>query len=151
MRHILTLIGFIIQTSMVYGQIISLNPTGAGPEESATIVFDASQGNKELMGATKVYIHHGVVTDMVNEISWKYVKGNWGKDDGIGEMTKVQGEANKWQITLNPRIRTYFGVPASENIFRIACVFRNADGTKKEPLLPVTMDGVQWLPIVIST
>ena len=136
MRHILTLIGFIIQTSMVYGQIISLNPTGAGPEESATIVFDASQGNKELMGATKVYIHHGVVTDMVNGISWKYVKGNWGKDDGIGEMTKVQGEANKWQITLNPRIRTYFGVPVSENIFRIACVFRNADGTKKGTIAP---------------
>ncbi|MBK9735029.1 MAG: DUF4961 domain-containing protein [Saprospiraceae bacterium] len=113
---------------------ITLNPTGAAAEDAATLTFDASLGNKELLGATKVYMHHGVVTDNISGIQWKYVKGNWGKDDGIGEMTKVSGEANKWQITFNPNIRAYFGVPAGTNIFRISCVFRNVDGTKKGTL-----------------
>ncbi|MBC7886217.1 MAG: T9SS type A sorting domain-containing protein, partial [Saprospiraceae bacterium] len=64
------------------------------------------------------------------------VKGNWGLDDGVGEMTKVSGESNKWMFTFNPNIRAYFGVPAGENIFRISCVFRNADGSKKGTLTP---------------
>ena len=115
---------------------ISLTPTGAGPDDSATIIFDAALGNKELMGATKVYIHHGVVTDKIDGTAWKYVKGNWGQDDDIGLMTKVPGEANKWQFTINPNIRAYFGVPAGENIFRISCVFRNAAGTVKGTLAP---------------
>jgi 1,4-alpha-glucan branching enzyme len=115
---------------------ITLTPTGAGPDDSATIIFDAALGNKELMGATKVYIHHGVVTDKVDGTAWKYVKGNWGQDDGVGLMTKVAGEANKWQFTINPNIRAYFGVPPGENIFRISCVFRNAAGTVKGTLTP---------------
>ncbi len=121
----------LIISSFLLGQIVSIQPAGAGPEAPITLIFDASQGNKELMGASKVYIHQGVVTDKVNGTAWKYVKGNWGKDDGVGLMTKVSGQANKWQITFNPTLRSYFGVPATENIFRIACVFRSADGTKK--------------------
>ncbi len=136
MRHIFFVLIVIIQTNLAYSQIITLNPTGAGSDESAVLVFDASQGNKELSGANKVYMHHGVVTDKINGTAWKYVKGNWGQDDGIGEMSKVAGEANKWQITFNPNIRTYFGVPTGENIFRISCVFRSADGTQKATITP---------------
>src|SRR5690606_37419450 len=83
------------------------------------------------LGASKVYMHHGVVTDIPDGTAWKYVKGNWGLDNGVGEMEKVAGENDKWQITFSPNIRSYFAVPAGENIFRIACVFRSADGTKK--------------------
>lgn len=135
MRHMSLLIFQLFLFSALDAQI-SLIPTSAGPEESATIIFDASLGNKELLGATKVYMHHGVVTDKVDGTAWKYVKGNWGLDDGVGQMTKVPGEANKWQITINPNIRAYFGVPAGENIFRISCVFRNANGTVKGTLPP---------------
>ncbi|MBK8625800.1 MAG: T9SS type A sorting domain-containing protein [Saprospiraceae bacterium] len=130
MRQII-FFAFLLSVNSLLGQFVTLNPSTARPEESATLIFDANQGNKELVGATKVYMHHGVVTDKVNGTAWKYVKGNWGQDDGIGLMTKVNGEANKWQITFNPSIRAHFGVPVGENIFRISCVFRSADGTKK--------------------
>lgn len=113
------------------GQMVRITPATAGGEEAVTLLFDASQGNKELMGANKVYVHHGVVTDGPSGTSWKYVKGNWGKDDGIGLMTKVPGEANLWQIALTPSVRSYFGVPGAEKIYRLACVFRSADGIKK--------------------
>lgn len=135
MRHMSLFLSLILLCNFLNAQI-SLTPTGAGPDDSATIIFDAALGNKELMGATKVYIHHGVVTDKIDGTAWKYVKGNWGQDDGIGLMTKVPGEANKWQFTINPNIRAYFGVPAGENIFRISCVFRNAAGTVKGTLAP---------------
>lgn len=135
MRHILLSILFFCTYSL-HAQLVKLDPGSAGPDQSVTLIFDANQGNKELVGASKVYLHHGVVTDKIDGTAWKYVKGNWGQDDGIGLMTKVSGEANQWQITFNPTIRTYFGVPVGENIFRISCVFRSADGTKKGTLAP---------------
>lgn len=135
MRHIITFIT-IFQFIFLQAQIVTLTPQGAGPDDLVTLTFDANEGNKELLNASKVYLHHGVVTDKVNGTAWKYVKGNWGKDDGVGEMTKVSGQANKWQITFNPNLRTYFGVPTGENIFRISCVFRSADGSKKGTIAP---------------
>lgn len=121
------LLGHIIGTA----QIIELLPSGAGSDDEITLIFDAAQGNKELKGASKVYIHHGVVTDGPNGTSWTLVKGNWGKDDGIGLMTKVPGSDDKWQIKFTPTLRQYFNANANTNLFRIACVFRNPDGSKK--------------------
>ena len=92
-------------------QMVVLQPTSAGPDEAATIIFDANSGNKELKGASKVYVHHGVVTDKVNGTAWKYVKGNWGIDDGIGEMTRVSGETDKWQMTFISEPSFIFGMP----------------------------------------
>ena len=135
MRHIATFL-FFISASSLLGQFVSLMLSGAGATDKVTIIFDASQGNRELLGASKVYMHHGAVTDSPNGTSWKYVKGNWGKDDGVGEMTKVPGQTNKWQYTFSPNVREYFGVPTNENIFRISCVFRNADGSKKGTIIP---------------
>lgn len=134
MRHIYIFILLVLLTKNVSSQLISLNPATFGPDEAVTITFNANEGNKELVGASKVYMHHGVVTDKVDGTAWSYVKGNWGKDDGVGLMTKVPGESDKWSITLNPNIRAYFGVPAGQNIFRISCVFRNEEGTVKGTL-----------------
>ena len=117
-------------------QIVSLSPTGAGAEDSLVLTFDATQGNGELTGESKVYIHHGVVISGPNGTDWNYVIGNWGQDDGVGEMAPVPGETDKWQITMAPSVRDYFGVPANENIFRISCVFRSADGNKKGTIAP---------------
>ena len=121
---------------IAWTQMAYLQPTGAGPDDPVTLFFDASQGNRELEGAAKVYVHHGVVTDGPDGTSWQYVKGNWGQDDGIGEMQKVTGQDNLWSIELTPSIRSYFGVPAGENIFRISCVFRSADGNVKGTQAP---------------
>jgi hypothetical protein len=55
--------------------------------------------------------------------------GNWGQDDGIGQMTKVPGEANKWEVSITPR--NYYQVPAGTSVYRLGMVFRNADGSKE--------------------
>ncbi|RME92095.1 MAG: T9SS C-terminal target domain-containing protein [Bacteroidetes bacterium] len=128
---LLTLSGFSLQA-----QFITLNPSSASAEDSATLIFDASAGNGELAGAEKVYLHHGVVTDSPDGTDWQYIRGNWGQDDGIGEMTRVPGQTDKWQISFTPSIREYFNVPEGVNIFRIAGVFRSADGSIKGTIAP---------------
>lgn len=124
--------------SNIHGQIITINPKNATGDDQVTLTFDASQGNNELMGSDQVYVHLGVITDKPDGNTWKYVMGNWGKDDGIGKMTKT-GD-NKWSITFSPTLRQYFKVPTSETIFRLACVFRNADGSKKGTVAPGKYD-----------
>lgn len=119
-------------------QIITLNPVSASGEDAVTLIFDASKGNAELKNTDQVYVHMGVIIDKPDGTTWKYVQGNWGKDDGIGKMTNIGN--NKWSIAMNPTIRQYFNVPNSENIFRLACVFRNADGSKKGTIAPDKYD-----------
>ncbi|MCB0705339.1 MAG: T9SS type A sorting domain-containing protein [Saprospiraceae bacterium] len=117
-------------------QIVSLSPSNAGPDDSVILTFNAAEGNGELIGADKVYIHHGVVTDAPDGVDWQYVIGNWGADDGVGLMTQAPGETDIWQIELSPTIREYFGVGIAEEIFRISAVFRSADGNTKGTIAP---------------
>lgn len=117
-------------------QMVSLSPPDAGAGDNAILIFDASEGNGELIGASKVYLHHGAIIDGPTSTNWQYVIGNWGADDGIGEMTPVAGETDKWQIDFTPTILEYYGVPSNEDIFRLSLVFRNADGTIKATLAP---------------
>lgn len=118
----------ILSATLAFSQV-TIDPTCFGDEDEITIVYDATQGSSGLVGASKVYMHAGVITDSPTGSSWKHVVGDWGQDNGIGEMTKVSGESNKWEITLTPR--TYFDVPASETIYRLGMVFRNEDGSKE--------------------
>jgi hypothetical protein len=75
-------------------------------------------------------MHSGVVlndTDAPGGSDWEYVVGNWGQDDGIGDMTAVAGETDKWEISLN--IEDYYGLPEGTNVNFLSFVFRSADGS----------------------
>ena len=92
--------------------------------------MDATKGNQGLNNYTPtsdVYVHVGVITNLSSSPSdWKYVKFTWATTPAAAQAT-YQG-ANKWQYTINS-IRTFFGVPGAETIFRIAILFRNGAGT----------------------
>ena len=68
---------------------VSIEPRCFKDTDEIVITYDATKGTTGLIGATKVYMHSGVITDSPTGTSWQYVIGNWGADDGIGEMTKV--------------------------------------------------------------
>ncbi|MDI9356506.1 MAG: alpha-amylase family glycosyl hydrolase, partial [Chitinophagaceae bacterium] len=116
-------------------QIVILNPSTATAEDSVEIIYDPSLNttSSSILGtntplstaATSIYMHSGVVT-VSNGTKWSNIIGNWGKDDGIGKMRKITG-TNKWRIKILPR--AYYNVPEGTNIFRLAMVFRNAEGT----------------------
>ncbi|MGB3466332.1 MAG: hypothetical protein WBA74_13725, partial [Cyclobacteriaceae bacterium] len=125
---------FVILTHFsVNAQIVTISPADASLDDEITITYDATLGNPAgLIGADKVYMHSGVVTENLELPSgedWQNVVGNWGEDDGIGEMTKVEGETDKWQITLSPDARSYYGLGENDEAFYLAMVFRNADGS----------------------
>jgi glycosidase len=119
-------------SSLSLAQTVTLSPANPTPNQSVTLTFDAT--GTSLVGESKVYMHSGLVTTNTatpGSGDWKFVKGNWGKDDGIGLMAAVTGQANKWQIALAPTMLQYYGAPDGTNIFWLALVFRNAAGTKQ--------------------
>lgn len=128
MKRFFLLFLWILSATVTFSQV-TVDPTCFGDEDEITVVYNAYQGTTGLVGASKVYIHAGVITDSPTGTSWQHVVGNWGADDGIGEMTEIPGEPDKWEITLTPR--SYFNVPAEETIYRLGMVFRNADGSKE--------------------
>jgi hypothetical protein len=96
-----------------------------------TITYDATQGVSALGGATKVYMHSGGndVAGPLDGSCWNYVVGNWGQDDGIGEMTSVGTDL--WQITIDPV--AYYSQAAngpvpSASVARVGMVFRDEVG-----------------------
>jgi PKD repeat protein len=98
---------------------ISISPFG----DSLTIVYDATQGQTQLIGANKVYFHSGYqLVAFGPVIGWV---GNWGQDDGLGQMTNIGTDL--WKITIN--IHSYFSLSSSVNINALEMVFRNADGS----------------------
>ncbi len=108
--------------------VVSVSPVLPTDNVPVTVSFDAS--STALAGATKVYMHAGVSTSQTSPTSFNYTKGNWGQDDGVGQMTNIGG--NNWQITLNSGLRNYFVVPSDKDIFGLNFLFRNANGTQKE-------------------
>ncbi len=109
--------------------VVVLSPALPTADEPVTIIYDASQGVSGLAGASKVYMHSGVVLSGPEGTAWNNVVGNWGQDNGLGEMTPVEGEPNKWQITL-PSVRAYYNLDNGVPVFRLGMVFRNAAGTQ---------------------
>ena len=113
----------------VSGGIITLNPAFPTAEEEVTITYDSKKGISSFNAPEKIYMHSAAITSGPDGENWGNVVGNWGMDDGIGEMTAVEGEPGKWQITL-PSIREYYSVEEGLPVFRLGMVFRNTDGSE---------------------
>lgn len=135
MRRIILLFVPFLMSIQVFSQLVTLSPCQSpSPEQEVTLTFDAN--GTPLAGETKVYAHAGVVITDTNSPTgsdWTAVKGNWGQDNGVGLMTAVPGEPNKWTLVLGPTLRNYFNAltPADAPIFWLAVVFRNANGSKQ--------------------
>lgn len=112
-------------------QVVTSTPSFVTESGSCVIVFDAAQGNKGLLGFTgEVYAHTGVITNLSTSSSdWKYVKAVWTENITACKLTSLGN--NKWQLTISPDIRTFYGVTNSEEtIKQLAFVFRSADCTR---------------------
>ena len=107
------------------GNPITLSAVTTGNEsaDSLTIVYDATQGVSGLVGASTVYMHSGLEENQFGQ--WEHVTGNWGVDDGVGQMTNIGTDL--WSITIH--VESYYGVVQGTNQEGIFMVFRNADGS----------------------
>ena len=98
--------------------------SGQSGLDSLRITYDASQGVSGLSGSPKVYMH-SAIQEVPFNTDWLYPVGNWGVDNGIGEMTNIGGDT--WEITIH--VESYYGYPGGTNVNGLWMVFRNADGT----------------------
>ncbi|MBN1416663.1 MAG: T9SS type A sorting domain-containing protein [Bacteroidales bacterium] len=110
-------------------QLITTSPAIPLDSYEVTVTFDATQGDKGLMGFTgDVYAHMGVITDKsTSGGDWKYVKADWNVN--LPECKFERIGTDLYQLILSPTIRDFFGVPDGEKILYIAFVFRSPDGS----------------------
>lgn len=96
-------------------------------DEAFTLTFDAAKGNAALQNiSSDIYIYTGVITDKSTGASdWKYVKSaSFSSPDPAAKMTPIGN--GKFQISLSPR--SFYGVPAGEQILQLVMLFRTGDG-----------------------
>ena len=99
-------------------------------DQPVTITVDTNSSDSDCNGfnnPTKVYMHSGI-GDNSNAFGFSVV-GNWGQDDGVGEMSS-NGDGT-FSITITPQ--TYYSLTQTQadNATQIGMVFRNANGTEE--------------------
>jgi glycosidase len=109
---------------------VTLNPGAIEIDQPVTITVDINSTDSDCNGLSnpsKVYMHSGI-GDNSNAFGFSVI-GNWGQDDGIGEMTN-NGDGT-YSITITPQ--TYYGLTQTQadNATQIGMVFRNDDGTQE--------------------
>jgi len=126
----LTLIFLALLFTRVYAQVTT-NPAIPIVGQPVMITFDATQGTAGLKDYTgDVYAHTGVITNLSSSGNdWKYVIAEWSVNVSKAKMTRVS--ANIYELQITPDIRSFYGVPAGEQIKQMAFVFRSADGSKE--------------------
>lgn len=115
-----------ICSQFIYSQVLTWTPRFATADDSISIIYDATQGNGALANVFPVYAHTGVITNLsTTPNDWRYVKTQWNQNTAANTMQYLGN--NKWRIAFH--IRSYYGVPLSEQVLELAFVFRNANGT----------------------
>ncbi|MDM8003898.1 MAG: hypothetical protein QUS66_13560, partial [Bacteroidota bacterium] len=110
-------------------QVVTANPVFPVASGPVVITFYADHGNMALKDyAGDVYAHTGVITSAsTGPTDWKYVIAGWAVNTPKAKLTKIS--ANVYTLTISPSIREFYGVPAGEQIQKLAFVFRNSDGS----------------------
>ncbi|SHI88281.1 Por secretion system C-terminal sorting domain-containing protein [Hymenobacter daecheongensis DSM 21074] len=131
LRLVLCLLALLTGLPAAHAQVVTAQPASFRETDPVTLTFDATQGNAELANFTgDVYIWTGVVTNLsANNTQWRHVKSPaFNQADPAALMTRDATNPNLYRITLTPR--TFYPVPANEQILRLGMIFKNADGTK---------------------
>ncbi|SDG93474.1 alpha-amylase family glycosyl hydrolase [Winogradskyella thalassocola] len=120
---------FIVFSYFAHAQV-SLSVSAIEVDQPVTITVDANSTDSNCNGLnnpTKVYMHSGIGN---NSDAFGFgVVGNWGQDDGVGEMTN-NGDGT-FSITITPQ--TYYGITQAQanSATQIGMVFRNESGNQE--------------------
>jgi 1,4-alpha-glucan branching enzyme len=137
MKNFFTLLLCIINFAFAgKSQLLTWTPDFPKENDNIVITMDATKGNQGLLNytlTTDVYVHIGVITNKSTSANdWKYVKfPNFNTVYAQAQCTYPGN--NKWQYTITGGLRSYFGITdATEFIQKIAILFRNGNGSKKQ-------------------
>ena len=113
-----------------FSQVLSYNPNPFEVNQPVTITVDIASDEtncNSINNPSSVYMHSGIGDD---NSPWGFsVIGNWGQDDGVGQMSD-NGDGT-WSITITPS--DYFNLDTNQSSLatRMGLVFRNEDGTQE--------------------
>ncbi|MDY6801095.1 MAG: alpha-amylase family glycosyl hydrolase [Bacteroidota bacterium] len=110
-------------------QVVTTIPEFPTAGNDVTVYFDATQGNQALMDYNgDIYAHTGLITEnSSNSTDWQYVIAGWSENTEKAKLTKVS--TNYYQLEITPSINDFYEVAEGEEVFKLAFVFRNSDGT----------------------
>ena len=113
------------------GQVVTTQPSPFRDTAPVTLIFDATKGDAGLKDFTgDVFIYTGVVTESTTGVTWTHVKSpDFSVGDPSSKMTRSATNPNLYTITFTPRT-FYPSVLTTEKIYRLAMLFKNADGSK---------------------
>lgn len=124
----LAAIAFFIHISVVsFAQICWLKPENPKVTDTVTLYFNAAEGNRALADQPgDVYIHTGVITNKsIDAHDWKYVIGNWGKDDQSLKMKREGKNLYSFRFVIN----SFYMLRPEDVVNQLVYVFRNMDGS----------------------
>ena len=108
---------------------VSLDVSTIEVDQPVTITVDTNNFTDTncngLNNPSKLYMHSGI-GDNSNAFGFNVV-GNWGQDDGVGEMTS-NGDGT-FSITITPQTYYSLSQAQADAATQMGVVFRNADGT----------------------
>ena len=115
------LISLLFLPFTLFSQVLRVNPSNPRADDIVSVVFDASKGNKALLGYTgEVYAHTGVILGTVDQPSdWRYVQGNWGKADDRMKMERIGPDLYQIQF----QIKNFYGFTDHDPFLQMAFVF----------------------------
>lgn len=121
-------LSFMLISTLAFAQV-TISPPTFDVDEEITITVDLSQTqcNGIPTSASQVYMHAGIGNE-ANAFGFNVI-GNWGQDDGVGEMTS-QGNGI-FSITITPSV--YFNITPQQasDATRLGLVFRNPAGSQE--------------------
>ncbi|NTS40576.1 T9SS type A sorting domain-containing protein [Flavisolibacter sp. BT320] len=150
MKRLLLLVITVFCAVAIQAQLLTWSPSFPTENSPLEITVDATKGNQGLLNHTPtsdVYVHTGVVTNLSGG-AWRYVKFNANFNQPNAPLQATYLGNNKWKFTITGNLRDYYGVPAGETIQKIAILFRNGSGTKKQ----ANIDGSDmYIPVYAAT
>jgi Alpha amylase, catalytic domain/Secretion system C-terminal sorting domain/Carbohydrate-binding module 48 (Isoamylase N-terminal domain) len=130
MKKLYFISGLLLFVFFLQAQELTSTPEFPLDTNAVSITVDCTFGNQGLnnyANTSDVYVHVGVITNLsANSSDWRYVPFTWGTTNPAAHATSLGN--NKYVYTIN-NIRSFFAVPSSEQILKIAILFRNGDGS----------------------
>lgn len=132
--------GFIISiiSPQLFSQVVTFEPSFATQNDTITITFDATKGNKALQGFTgDVYLYTGLITDKsASNSDWKYVKpsGSTGWESYPENLKLTSIGDDKWTFEYPSSVREFYGVATGEQAEKISLLFRGTNSKSGAPV-----------------
>ncbi|MFO8000382.1 MAG: alpha-amylase family glycosyl hydrolase [Marinilabilia sp.] len=127
MKRILFFICIVVMSAWAPAQVVTTDPSLPVETDEVVITFHADEGSGGLEDHDgEVYAHTGVITsESSGDSDWKYVVTDWGENTEETKLKKI--DANTWELTITPDVRSFYDVPDDEDILKMAFVFRSGE------------------------